>query len=691
VWNLVFMQWNRDAGGAMAQLARPSIDTGMGLERLAAVAQGVRSNYDIDLFAPIIAAIEAVTGKKYGSRFEVRGATADIAHRTSHIEQDIAIRVLADHIRATVMLIADGVQPANDGRGYVLRRIMRRAIRHGRLLGQSAPFFAGLAPVVVEEMGAAYPELANHQAFIAQVIRHEEERFFTTLENGLAILTEAFQTMQKSRGTVLPGELVFRLYDTYGFPKDLTADIAAEKGYAIDEDGFAAQMEGQRQKARAAWKGTGEEKTAPIYGALQRAGIATRFVGYEAHSHVGTIGAILKAGKRVSEANAGDTIEFVADVTPFYGEGGGQVGDVGLALGDGVELAITDTRKPYSHLYLHAARVVKGRVREGDVVTLAIDGDRRERIRRNHTATHLLHKALRSVLGDHVKQAGSLVAPERLRFDFAHFAPIASEDLHDIEADVNRVIRANIPLVIGEMPYPAAVAKGALAFFGDKYGDVVRVVEVPNYSIELCGGTHVRATGDIGVCKILAQAGVAAGVRRIEAITGATAVAYIQQLEAERAGMAQVLRVGPQELGQRVKKLAEQVKQLERELAAARGKAGADDLMARAQEVCGVRVLAARVEVASAADLRGLADQYRQKLGSGIVVLGAVANAKANLIVAVTKDLADRFPAGKLIGALATLVGGTGGGRADMAQGGGPDTAALASALASVPTILADR
>ncbi|MBI2346055.1 MAG: alanine--tRNA ligase [Deltaproteobacteria bacterium] len=680
VWKPVFMQFNRDAKGKRTPLAKPSIDTGMGLERIAAIIQGKESNYDTDLFTAIIRKIEEVTGTKYGGRFNGPPHPPPHPRRTSGpLPQggegrsardrrpatgghDVSIRVIADHIRGTAMLIADGVQPSNEGRGYVLRRIMRRAIRHGKMLGMDRPFFAPLAHVVIDELGPAYPELVTHRAFIEETIRHEEERFYETLERGLGILTEAFAALPKGHAPVVPDELVFRLYDTYGFPKDLTADIAAEKGFTIDDAGFEALMDAQRQKARAAWKGTGDEGVAPTYATLHQEGVKNRFVGYTETSAAGRVAAILIKGRRMNEARAGETIELVTDVTPFYGEGGGQVGDTGSAVTDGLEIEISDTKKPYPTLFVHHARVVKGTVREGQSLTLAIDAVRRDHIRRNHTATHLLHKALREVLGEHVKQAGSLVAPERLRFDFSHHGAMTREEIAQIEEDVNRVI----------------------------YGSVVRVVEVPGYSMELCGGTHVRATGDIGMCKIVSQGSVAAGVRRIEAVTGQGVERHLQQLEQERHELADTLKVGPQELVARVKKLAEQIKTLERELTQARlrGATAGGDPKAQIKEVSGIKVLATTVEISSPAELRALADQWRLKLGSGIVALGAAAEGKATVIVMVSKDLTDRFQANRLIQPLAKAVGGTGGGRPDMAQGGGPAVEALPVAMATFSEIV---
>ncbi|PIR19919.1 MAG: alanine--tRNA ligase [Deltaproteobacteria bacterium CG11_big_fil_rev_8_21_14_0_20_47_16] len=674
IWNLVFMQFDRDASGKLNNLPKPSVDTGMGLERLAAVVQGVDSNYDTDLFTPILRAIESATGKKYTGTFSDGVANTP----------DVSMRVVADHIRAMTFLIADGVQPSNEGRGYVLRRIMRRAMRHGKMLGMNKPFLVPVAHVVMDEMGSAFPEIVRNRHAIENMIHHEELRFFETLERGLAILDEQFAMMAKSKTKVVPGDMAFKLYDTFGFPKDLTADIAAEQGYSIDDAGFDACMDKQRQQARDAWKGSGEDKVADVYKDLHQQGVASAFLGYTADSAKAEVVAIVKDGKVVKAAKAGDKVQIVCDETPFYGASGGQMGDTGVMLGDGIEVEVTDTTKPLPTIFVHHAVVKRGTIQNGTTLTLAIDNDRRAALRRNHTATHLLHKALRATLGEHVRQAGSLVAPDRLRFDFSHFAAITPEQLRDIERDVNAHILANIPVTTHELSYDEAIARGALAFFGDKYGKMVRMVDVPGYSTELCGGTHVTATGDIGLCKITQESSVAAGVRRLEAVTGEGALAYVESLEDDRRQLAQNLKSGPDEVVSRVSKLMEQQKTLEREIQTLKSKlvsGSASDVMSQVKDVNGIKLLATEVPATSVAELRQFADQYKDKIGSGVVVLGAAIDGKAALIATVTKDLAGKIHAGNIIKQLAAQVGGTGGGRPDMAQGGGPDVAALSGAL----------
>lgn len=683
IWNLVFMQYDRASDGKMTPLPKPSVDTGMGLERLAAVLQNVESNYDTDLFAAIIHKIEGLTGKKYTGKF----SAADDLSNTS----DVSIRVIADHIRAMSFLIADGVQPSNEGRGYVLRRIMRRAMRHGKMLGMNKPFLVPIAHVLMDEMGAAYPELARNRHVIDTMIQHEEQRFFETLERGLAILDEQFASMQKAKTKVVPGDVVFKLYDTFGFPKDLTADIAAEQGCSIDEAGFEACMEKQRAQAREAWKGSGDDKVADVYKDLHQNGIATQFLGYTTDSAKAEVVAFVKDGKVVKTAKAGDKVQIICDQTPFYGASGGQIGDTGVMLGDGIEVTVTDTTKPLPTIFVHHAVIQRGTIQNGTTLTLAIDADRRAALRRNHTATHLLHKALRATLGEHVRQAGSLVAPDRLRFDFSHFAAITKDQLREIERDVNRQIIANTPVTTYELSYDEAIARGALAFFGDKYGKMVRMVDVPGYSTELCGGTHVKATGDIGLCKITQESSVAAGVRRLEAVTGEGAIAYVEALEDGQRLLAQTLKSNPDELPTRVSKMLEQQKLLEREIQSLKSKlvsGTSGDVMAQVKEVNGVKVLATEVPASTVAELRQFADQYRDKIGSGVVILGAPIDGKAALIATVTKDLVGKVHAGNIIKALAAKVGGTGGGRPDMAQGGGPNTEALTSSLASASELV---
>ncbi len=665
VWNLVFMQYNR-ADGQLAPLAKPSIDTGMGLERLTAILQGKTSNYETDLFTPIIRQIETITRRSYG-------------HDANH---DTSMRVIADHIRATTFLIADGILPSNEGRGYVLRRIMRRAIRHGKMLGMESPFFARVAPAVIDEMGLAYPELVRHQQVITKVIEQEEVRFYETLAHGLSILQDTFTRLREHRASTVPGDVAFKLYDTYGFPKDLTDDIAAEAGFTVDHEGFERHMAEQREQARSASKSGAAAKADPIYQTMYDDGLRTQFVGYTADNAEGTVLALIHHGKRVEQVGQGQDVQIITDRTPLYGEGGGQIGDTGTMLAEGVRVEVRDTQKPFIDLFVHTAIVQHGTLRVGAKVVLAVDADRREEIRKHHTATHILHKALREVLGEHVKQAGSLVAPDRLRFDFSHFAQITAEQLADIEADANRIIQGNIALQISEQAREEAIGKGAMAFFGEKYGATVRVVEIPGYSLELCGGTHVRATGDIGACKIVSESGVAAGVRRIEALCGHAVVSYLQRLEHERHQLAQLLKVGPQEIVGRVEKLVEQVKLLEREKHAAKVQSiGSRDLMSDVRERDGVKWLVTEVRDVDHKALREIGDQYRQRLGSGVVALATIADDKVSLIVMVTKDLTDRYHAGDLIRPAVEILGGKGGGRPDMAQGGGPNVEKLNEAL----------
>ncbi|MBI2344378.1 MAG: alanine--tRNA ligase [Deltaproteobacteria bacterium] len=673
VWNLVFMQYNRTREGALTPLTKPSIDTGMGLERLAAILQGKASNYDTDLFTPLLTAVERIARVSYGA-----GA-----------ESDISMRVLADHIRATAFLIAEGVLPSNEGRGYVLRRIMRRAIRHGKRLGMDAPFFHQLVPVLVDEMGMAYPELARHEQMIAQVVAAEETRFFETLEKGLAILQDRFAALRTRGETTLPGDIVFQLYDTYGFPKDLTEDIAAEEQLRVDHDGFAKCMEAQRTLARSASKIGGVEKTLPVYEEMAAEGLRGVFTGYTAESGTATVVALVREGVRVTHADAGEVVEVLVDQTPFYAEAGGQVGDIGTIRAEGVHATVQETQRPLPGLILHRATVTHGRLTVGARATLAIDADRRDQIRKHHSATHLLHKALREALGDHVRQAGSLVAPDRLRFDFSHFAVVTPAQIREIEADVNRVIQANLPVTTVERPREEAIAAGAMAFFGEKYGATVRVVTMGQYSMELCGGTHVRATGEIGALKIVGESSVAAGMRRVEALCGRAVVQYLQTLEREQGVLAGLLKVGPAEVRGRVERLMEQMRTLERDVRAARVKAASDeDLLASATQVEGITVVAGVVHGIDHKALREVGDRYRQRVTSGIVALGTIHGDRAHVIVMVTADLTRRFSAHALLQPVVAALEGKGGGRADFAQGGGPKVDALETALATLPNHL---
>ena len=666
IWNLVFMQFERAADGTMTPLPKPSVDTGMGLERTAAVMQGVHSNYDIDLFVKLIQA----------------------AAQATHA-QDVAspsLRVIADHIRACSFLIVDGVIPGNDGRGYVLRRIIRRAIRHGYKLGQEKPFFHTLVPALVAEMGTAFPELAKGADHVVRVLKQEENRFAETLENGLALLDTAIGKMQ---GKTIAGETVFKLYDTYGFPVDLTADIARERGLSVDQAGFEREMELQRDRARAASK-FGVDLRAP--GTLDA---ESTFCGYEQLRGEGRVLAILKDGAEIDAASAGDDAQVVLDSTPFYAESGGQVGDVGTLTNGAATFRVTDTKK-LGDAHLHVGKVEAGRFRKGDTVTAIVDGATRQATVLNHSATHLLHAALRKILGTHVIQKGSLVAPDRLRFDFSHTQAVTPQELETIERLVNAEIRRNTAGHIRQMSYDDAIKSGAMALFGEKYGDKVRVLSFGEFSTELCGGTHAARTGDIGLFKITGEGGIASGIRRIEAVTGESALEAVRASEATLKRVAGTLRATPAELEGKVSQLLEQQKRLEREITALRSKlatgGGGTNLAAQAVKVNGVNVLAARIEGADAGTLREAADQYKGQLGEAVIVLGAqVADDKVSLVSSVSSATSKKVSAGALIGEVAKLVGGRGGGRPDFAQAGGNDPSKLDEALRAVPRLVAEK
>jgi alanyl-tRNA synthetase len=669
IWNLVFMQFNRDASGTLHPLPRPSIDTGMGLERLAAVAQGVYSNYDSDLFTPLLAAIARRAGVGYGEK-----ETADRS-----------MRVIADHLRAITFLMADGVLPSNEGRGYVLRRILRRAARHGRILGIVEPFLHELTAAVVELMAGAYPELRAAAGTVAEATRGEEERFIATLDQGLPILNDMIARTKAAGRTVLPGSDVFKLYDTYGFPMDLIGEACREQGMSVDEKGFDDAIEEQRNRARKT-AGFEQDTARPAVAELAARLGATTFVGYDQLETEAVVQAILKGERMVKEASEGDEVELALDVTPFYPEGGGQVGDRGVLVGPEGRVEITDTTRPVPTLILHKGVVTKGRIREGEQLRLAVDGTFRHDAARNHTATHLLHAALRELLGPHVKQYGSLVAPNRLRFDFAHFRPLSSRDIDDLETMVNEEIRKNKRVQTEVMNIQDAVAKGALAFFGDKYGEQVRVVTVDSFSKELCGGTHCRYTGDIGLFRIVSESGVAAGVRRIEAQTGRGALAQVKKLEAEIRELAELLKVGQADLVSKTRKVLAQLKDKERELEELKLRmASGSAVAATARTVAGVPVHVQRTDGLDVNGMRALADQLRDKMKSGVVALGAATgDGKVALLVVVTKDLTSKLKAGELIKAMAAEVGGTGGGRPEMAQAGGRDPSKLDVALEKV-------
>jgi alanyl-tRNA synthetase len=658
IWNLVFMQFDRGADGKLTPLPKPSVDTGMGLERIAAVMQGVHSNYDIDLFRKLIKAAAEAT------------ASQDL--------KSPSLRVIADHIRACGFLITDGVLPGNEGRGYVLRRILRRAIRHGYKLGQSQPFFHRLVAPLVAEMGEAYPELKAAQAHVEKVIRQEEERFAETLDKGMRILEEA---VAKLSGKVIPGDVVFKLYDTYGFPVDLTADIARERGLELDLPGFEQAMEGQREQARAASKFEGD------YGQGLQLEVHTEFTGYDRLSDEGRVAAILKDGRHVETLNAGDSGMVVLDRTPFYAESGGQVGDTGHLRGEGVDFEVRDTQSVGGAI-AHVGTVKSGSIEVGDTLKAEVESSLRRATMRNHSATHLLHAALRQVLGSHVTQKGSLVEPGRLRFDFSHYEAVKPEQLAEIEALVNRQVLGNIPGEVTLTTYDQAIAAGAMALFGEKYGEQVRMLRFGDFSTELCGGTHVARTGDIGLFKIVSESGIASGVRRIEAVSGEGALAYVADTEQKLRSVAERVKAGRDDVDDKVAQLAERVRQLEKQLAQLQSKAAAQaggELAAQAQDLGGVKLLAARLDGADGKSLRETLDQLKNKLGSAVVVLGAASgDGKVSLIAGVTADQTQRVKAGELVNFVAQQVGGKGGGRPDMAQAGGTQPENLDAALASV-------
>jgi len=670
IWNLVFMQFDRAADGTLTPLPKPSVDTGMGLERIAAVLQGVHSNYDIDLFKSLIRAAAALA------------ATSDL--------QSSSLRVIADHIRACTFLVVDGVLPSNEGRGYVLRRIIRRAVRHGYKLGIQEPFFYKLVPVLAREMSPAYPELARGQELAERVLKQEEERFAETLANGMELLEGEIATLARAgvEEAVIPGETVFKLYDTYGFPADLTADIARERGLAIDQAGFDAAMEEQRRRSQEASK----------FGVDLRGGAQldarTAFQGYEALESEGHVVALLAAGSPVDILRAGETGEVVLDRTPFYAEAGGQVGDTGTLAGSGSRFLVQDTVKRGA-AHSHVGRVTEGAIRIGDGLRAQVDGERRQAVALNHTATHLLHAALRETLGTHVQQKGSLVAPDRLRFDFSHFQPITPAELTAIERLVNAQIRLNAPAETRLMGYESAVAAGAMALFGEKYEKDVRVLRVGEFSMELCGGTHVRRAGDIGLFKIVSESGVASGVRRIEAITGQSAVEYVEQNDALLRDLAQLVRGSREDVKDKVQDALERMRQMEKEVRSLKDRLASGqgaDLAAGAVDIQGVKIVATKVEGADAGALRSAVDRLKDRLKSAVVVLASVEGPeKVVLVAGVTADQTARIKAGELAGTIAAKLGGRGGGRPDFAQAGGNNPAALDAALASVPELVRAR
>jgi alanyl-tRNA synthetase len=688
IWNLVFMQFDQQADGTRTGLPKPSIDTGMGLERISAVMQGVHDNYDTDTFKALIAASENLTGVK------AEGDT-----QASH-------RVIADHLRSTSFLLADGVLPSNEGRGYVLRRIMRRAMRHAHLLGAKDPLMHRLVPALVAEMGQAYPELGRAQPLIEETLQREEIQFRRTLTNGLRLLDEATQGL--GEGDSLPGDTAFKLYDTFGFPYDLTEDALRARGIVVDKDGFDASMAQQKAAARAAWKGSGEAAAGEVWFDIAEREGATEFTGYTATNGEGKVVALVRNGAEVDVAEEGDEVIVLTNQTPFYGESGGQSGDTGVITGaDGLRLTVSDTSKPLGRLHAHQAKVESGTIRNGDTVHLNVDLERRDAIRANHSATHLLHAALRGRLGGHVTQKGSLVAADRFRFDFSHPTALTPEDIAAVEAEVNAEIRHNEPVTTRLMTPEDAINAGAMALFGEKYGDEVRVLSMGHanwqdsghhYSVELCGGTHVAATGDIGVFRIVSESAVSSGVRRIEALTGEGARRWLVGREDALKGTASLLRTTPEDVEARVAALLDERRKMERELAEARkalalsnaGAGGGAKAATADEEVGGVKFSGQVIDGLDAKELRGLLDQEKQRMGSGVAAIVVVNEGKASIAAAVTDDLTGKISAVDLVRAGVEALGGKGGGgRPDMAQGGGPEGAKAAAAIAAVRAVLA--
>jgi alanyl-tRNA synthetase len=680
IWNLVFMQFEEGPPGVRVPLPRPSIDTGMGLERIAAILQGKHDNYDTDTLRALILASAEATGQEPDGRF-----------RVGH-------RVIADHLRSTSFLIADGVLPSNEGRGYVLRRIMRRAMRQAHMMGAREPVMWRLVPTLVRQMGAAYPELGRAQALIEETLLLEETRFKAMLERGLHLLAE--ETARLGEREALPGAVAFRLYDTYGFPLDLTQDALREQGRTVDVDGFARAMEEQRARARAAWAGSGEAATEQVFFEIKERAGATEFLGYATEGAEGEIVALVANGVRVREAGAGEEVAVILNQTPFYGESGGQVGDTGVISGpDGLRIAVSDTQRKLGDLFVHYGVVASGVARVGQAVLAEVDHARRGAIRAHHSATHLLHEALRRKLGTHVTQKGSLNAPDRLRFDVSQPRPITADELAWVEAEVNRRIRENAAVVTRLMTPEAAVEMGAMALFGEKYGEEVRVVMMgagegnkPAYSIELCGGTHVRRTGDIGYFRIVGEGAVSAGVRRIEAVAGEAAEELVAAQERVLTEAAGALRVSPMDVAERIAAILEDRRRLERQLADAQRKLATGGGEAQVEEVAGVRLAARNLGEVPARELKGLADAIGKQLGSGVVALVSTAEGKASIVVGVSPDLTGRFNAVDLVRAASAAVGGKGGGgRPDLAQAGGPDGGRAEAALEAVRGLLAPQ
>jgi alanyl-tRNA synthetase len=684
IWNLVFMQFNRDASGAMTPLPKPSIDTGMGLERVAAVMQGKGSSYETDLFRPLITYVERLSGKRDGA----------------HAEDDVSMRVIADHARAATFLITDGVTPSNEWRGYVLRRIMRRAMRHGRMLGLREPFLWEVTRTVVDVMGAAYPEIVEAQARVQSAVRQEEERFAETLDLGMAKIDEYVRTHAgdaQGGPDVVDGKFLFTLYDTHGFPTDLAKEVFEDRGFAVPDEAmqkFETEMEAQRARARAGASFGGPtdgEGSVEIYRQLAAQFPKPEFLGYTEMATPARVLALVAGGRRLTEASQGQTVEVILDRTPAYAESGGQMGDTGAIIGRDGQGVIEDTYYRGGQMIVHRVRVTQGHLRENEGVAVSVDPRRRQGLRLHHTGTHLLHAALRKVLGTHVAQAGSLVAPDHLRFDFSHGAGVKDGEVAKIEDLVNEHVQANIVVTPAEMDLKAALQTGAMALFGEKYGDRVRVIRIGDFSTELCGGTHLGSTGEIGLFKVVSEGAVASGVRRMEAVTGEAALRHVGQEEAALRESAGLLKIPPLELPQRLQKLLDEQKQLEkqlRELEARVAKSRAQDLAASAKTVAGVTVLSARLDGLDAEGLRSVIDTLRERVKSGVISLGSSMDGKVTLVSSVSQDLTKRIQAGKIMQEIAPLVGGKGGGRPDLAQGGGTDASRLDEALARVTSII---
>jgi alanyl-tRNA synthetase len=679
IWNLVFTQFDRGADGKLTPLPKPNIDTGMGLERLCAVVQGVKTNYDSDLFKDLICYIEDLSAKKYAQ----------------DKKRDVAFRVIADHARATAFLIGDGILPSNEGRGYVLRRIIRRAIRFGQVLDLKDSFLRPVCSKVVELMGRDYEDLVRSKSFIEGVVNNEEKRFADTLHYSMKVLDEEIEKLKAEKSDTIPGDIAFKLYDTYGLSVDIVEDVARDENLRVDMEGFDLAMSKQRTQSQESWKGSGEEDIPGAFRGLMARGISSRFLGYETLDSKAKVAAVLVDGKENRITEKGARAEVVLDQTPFYGEAGGQAGDTGWITNEGMIFRVTNTLKYSQDIIVHKGHLETGNLSAGDQVETRVDKDTRKATALNHTATHLLHAALREVLGDHVKQAGSLVSPDRLRFDFSHFTQVSPDTLKEVENIVNKHIRENLPLETNEMSKEEAMKTGAMAIFEERYGETVRLVRIGDgTSMELCGGTHTELTGDIGLFRIISEGAVAANVRRIEARTGEAALRYDQEQEKELKLVATLLKTAPDKTGERLERLLKDNKEKDRELESLKAKLlskKSEDFLLKVKEIGGVKVVALETEAASPKELRESADRIRDKLGSGVILLGARNEGKAMLICLVTKDLVGRFKAGDIISRLSVIVGGKGGGRPDMAQGGGNKPEELGKALETLHDIIEEN